>query len=54
MTGDEDPLVPPGNSTILKQLIPQAELVVFPKRRHCLLIETPEEFNQNVIDFLSK
>lgn len=54
MTGGEDPLVPPENSTILQKYLPQADLVVFPKCRHCFFIEMAEEFNQKVIDFLRK
>lgn len=51
MTGDGDPLVPPENSYILKELIPQAELVVFPGGHHCAMIEKADQFNQTVIDF---
>ena len=54
MTGDDDPLVPPANSTILQGYLPQADLIVFQKRRHCFFIEVAEEFNQVVIDFLHK
>jgi len=51
MTGDDDPLVPPENSYILKELIPHAELVVFPGGHHCVMIENADEYNQKVIDF---
>jgi len=51
MTGDDDPLVPPENSNILKKLIPHAELFVFPGARHCALIEKADQYNKNVIDF---
>jgi len=51
MTGDDDPLVPPENSYILKELIPHAELVVFPGGHHCVMIEKADQFNQKVIDF---
>jgi len=30
MTGDDDPLVPPENSRILKEMIPQSRLEFFP------------------------
>ena len=51
MTGDDDPLVPPENSYILKELIPAAELLVFPGGRHCVMIEKPGQYNKKVIDF---
>ncbi|MBM4278617.1 MAG: alpha/beta fold hydrolase [Deltaproteobacteria bacterium] len=50
-SGDDDPLVPPENSRILKELIPHAELVFFPGKRHCFFLETAERFNQVVVDF---
>jgi len=52
MSGDDDPLVPPENSQILKELIPHAELILFPGKRHCFFIEEPEKFNQTVTSFL--
>jgi len=51
MTGDDDPLVPPENSHILKELIPAAELFVFPGGRHCMIIEKADQFNQKAIEF---
>jgi pimeloyl-ACP methyl ester carboxylesterase len=51
MTGDDDPLVPPENSQILEELIPGAELSVFPGGRHCFFIEQAEQFNKKVVDF---
>lgn len=53
MTGDDDPLVPPENSYTLKELLPKAGLSVFPKGRHCSLIEFSERFNQEVISFFT-
>lgn len=52
LSGDDDPLVPCENSRILKELIPQAELVFFPKGRHCFFLELAEQFNRRVVDFL--
>jgi pimeloyl-ACP methyl ester carboxylesterase len=52
LSGDDDPLVPSENSKILKELIPQAELIFFPGKRHCFFIEEAERFNQKVISFL--
>ena len=51
MTGDDDPLVPPENSNILKELIPHAEQFVFTGGRHCVMIEKADQYNQKVIDF---
>ncbi|MBW2337761.1 MAG: alpha/beta fold hydrolase [Deltaproteobacteria bacterium] len=52
MTGDDDPLVPPQNSHILKDLIPGADLSVFAGGRHCFFIETADQFNKKAVDFL--
>jgi len=52
LSGDDDPLVPPENSRILKELIPQAELFFIPKGRHCFFIEEAELFNKKVVAFL--
>jgi len=53
-SGDDDPLVPPENSRILKELIPHAKLIFFPGKRHCFFIEEAERFNQKAIDFLNR
>jgi pimeloyl-ACP methyl ester carboxylesterase len=52
MTGDDDPLVPPENSHILKDLIGGAELVVFSDGRHCFFIESADLFNHKSVKFL--
>jgi len=54
MTGDDDPLVPSGNSRILKEMIPQSRLECFPAGRHCFFMEFAPLFNRQVIDFLKK
>jgi pimeloyl-ACP methyl ester carboxylesterase len=51
MTGDDDPLVPPQNSHILKDLIAGAEISVFADGRHCFFIEYADQFNQKAVDF---
>ncbi len=51
MTGDDDPLVPPENSHILKELIREAELFVFPGGRHSMMIEKADQFNKKIVDF---
>jgi pimeloyl-ACP methyl ester carboxylesterase len=50
-TGDDDPLVPPQNSLILKELLPGSKLYLFPNRRHGFFIEEAIEFNQKIIEF---
>jgi pimeloyl-ACP methyl ester carboxylesterase len=52
LTGDDDPLVPPGNSLLLKERVPQARLEFFPTGRHCFFMEFAPQFNQRTIDFL--
>ncbi len=54
MTGDDDPLVPPGNSRLLKEMIPQSRVEFFPAGRHCFFMEFAPLFNRQVIDFLKK
>lgn len=54
MTGDDDPLVPPQNSFILKEFLPEARLSVFPKGRHGFFMEFAERFNQEVISFFKR
>ena len=52
MTGDDDPLVPPQNSHVLKDLIAGADLSVFAGGRHCFFIEQADRFNKEAVDFL--
>ena len=51
MTGDDDPLVPPQNSHVLKDLIAGADLSVFAGGRHCFFIENADRFNKEAVDF---
>jgi pimeloyl-ACP methyl ester carboxylesterase len=53
VSGDDDPLVPPENSRILKRLIPHAELLFVPGGRHCFFMEMSDRFNRAVVDFLT-
>jgi pimeloyl-ACP methyl ester carboxylesterase len=53
LTGDDDPLVPPGNSDILRELLPHAAFHVFPKGRHCFFIEFADEVNKLALDFFN-
>jgi pimeloyl-ACP methyl ester carboxylesterase len=52
ITGNADPLMPPANSTILHQQIPNSELVVLPGASHYFFIERAEETNAHVLRFL--
>jgi pimeloyl-ACP methyl ester carboxylesterase len=52
MTGDDDPLVPPQNSYVLKELIAGSDLSVFAGGRHCFFIEYADRFNHEAIEFL--
>ena len=53
MAGDDDHLVPTENSIILKELIPQAGLHLYPGKRHCFFIEEHERFNREVTAFFN-
>ena len=54
LTGDDDPLVPPENSRILKELMPKADLFFFDRCRHCFFIEEPDLFNDTALSFFDK
>jgi len=53
MAGDDDHLVPTENSIILKELMPQAGLHLYPGKRHCFFIEEFERFNREVTAFFN-
>jgi 3-oxoadipate enol-lactonase len=53
ITGDADRLVPPANSDILAKHIPDARLVKVRGGSHGFNFETPEIFNQEVLNFLA-
>lgn len=52
LSGAEDVLVPPENSQILAERIPQAKLKIIEGGGHQFLIEKPAAFNKEVLDFL--
>ena len=52
--GDSDPLVPMGNGTYLAEHIPGARLIIYPNTGHISIIERADEFNRDVLDFLSE
>ena len=51
LSGDDDPLVPPENSRILKGLMPKADLVFFEGCRHCFFMEEADRFNDMALSF---
>jgi 3-oxoadipate enol-lactonase len=53
ITGDADRLISPANSDLLAKHIPGAKLVKVPGGSHGFNFETPELFNQAVLDFLA-
>lgn len=54
MTGTADVLVPPGNSELLAERIPGAELVTFPDTGHVFMIESPDAVNAALLEFFAK
>ena len=54
ITGDEDSLIDPGNSDILAERIPGAELRVFPGLKHAFHLERPDRVNSVIIDFIGR
>ena len=54
LTGAQDVLIPPENSKILADHIPNAEYIVIKGGGHQILIEQPEACNRAMIDFLQK
>jgi pimeloyl-ACP methyl ester carboxylesterase len=54
LTGDVDVLIPPGNSEVLAQHIPGAELKVVPGGGHQILVEQAEACNRAVLEFLER
>ena len=52
ITGEADRLVPPVNSFLIAQRIPDARLVVLPGAPHRLYAESADAFNKEVLEFL--
>jgi 3-oxoadipate enol-lactonase len=52
LVGKEDVLIPPENSKILAERIPNARLRVIERGGHQFLIEQPDAFNNAVLEFL--
>ena len=54
MTGDSDVLVPPQNSRILAERIPDAECRIIEEGGHIFFIEQPEATNAALLDFFGR
>ena len=54
VVGEEDPLTPPAVGESMQQQISGSEMVVVPGAGHFSNLESPEEFNQALDDFLTK
>lgn len=53
LTGDADVLIPPGNSEILAERIPNARLRVIPGGGHQILVEEADACNEAILTFLA-
>jgi pimeloyl-ACP methyl ester carboxylesterase len=53
ITGTEDVVIPPENSRVLANHIPDAQLVEFPGAGHGLMYQCPEQFADTVRTFLN-
>ncbi|MGK5683280.1 alpha/beta fold hydrolase [Actinoplanes sp. URMC 104] len=53
LTGDDDPIVPAGNSRILASLVAGARLVVVPGGGHLMLFDSPGVVGPVIADFLA-
>ena len=53
ITGSEDVLIPPDNSRILAEAIPDSRLVEFEGGGHGLFVQFPERAAEEVLAFLS-
>jgi pimeloyl-ACP methyl ester carboxylesterase len=52
--GESDPLVPPANGAYLVQNIPGARYITYPGVGHVPIVECAEQFNRDVLAFLSE
>ena len=52
LTGDADVLVPPDNSRILAERIPQAKLAIISGGAHQIMLEQAQACNKAIMDFL--
>ena len=54
VTGDDDAIIPPANSRLLAERIPNARLVVLPGARHDFTTDRPVESGRAVVEFLTR
>jgi pimeloyl-ACP methyl ester carboxylesterase len=54
VTGDDDAIIPPANSRLLAERIPNARLVVLPGARHDFTTDQPVESGRAVVEFLTR
>lgn len=54
VTGDQDQIIPPGNSEALVKHIKGSQKKVYPNVGHLILVEEPERFSQDVLNFLNE
>lgn len=54
ITGAEDGLIDPANSSILAEQIPNAELRIFPELKHAFHLERPDQVNSVIIEFIER
>ena len=52
--GEEDKMTPPSLSKKIQERIVESRLVVLPSAGHMVMMETPEEFNRCILDFLEE
>jgi pimeloyl-ACP methyl ester carboxylesterase len=52
VVGEEDELAPPADAQAMADAVPGARLVTIPKSGHLTAVETPDEFNAAMLDFL--
>ena len=53
IVGEQDVISPVGDVENMARLIPDCRLVIIPDSGHALPLEKPQEFNENVLSFLS-
>ena len=53
ITGSEDVLIPPENSRVMAERIPDAQLCSIDGGGHLFVVEQPQQFNEAVIGFLN-
>lgn len=54
ITGEEDGLIDPRNANLLADLIPNAELKIFPGLKHAFHLEQPDLVNEAIIEHIER